>query len=97
MCDTIETRPETAHLGIRMFDHFMSHKFTTDPDKRTIEQRDETFAPVAALVAFWLATKFLERYPATLDDLMEMCDNRVQVSFDRFSLRIWVRMCCSGF
>ena len=50
-------------------------------DKRTIEHREENFAPVAALVAFWLATKFLERYPATLDDLMEMCDNRVQVCF----------------
>ena len=87
MCAMKETQPETAHLGIRLFDHFMSNKFTTDPDKRTIEQRDKMFAPVAALVAFWLATKFLERYPATLDDLMEVCGNRVKVSFDRSSLR----------
>lgn len=77
--EDIEARPETTHLAIRIFDHYMSAKFARDGDKNTpIEQRHPNFAASIGLVAFWLASKFMERYPAGLDDLIKYSNDQLQ-------------------
>merc|ERR1711892_753931 len=76
--EDIEARPETTHLAIRIFDHYMSAKFTRDGDASSIERRHPNFAASIGLVAFWLASKFMGRYPATLDDLIKYSNNQLQ-------------------
>jgi len=57
----------------------MSAKFTRDGDASTpIERRHPNFAASIGLVAFWLAFKFMKRYPATLDDLIKYSNNQLQ-------------------
>jgi len=74
--ESLEYRPETAHLACQIFDQFMSTRYQRDPDKSPIEDRIENFASKFSLIAFWLATKFLERYPALIDDLQQWGSNR---------------------
>lgn len=67
----------------------MSAKFARDGDKNTpIEQRHPNFAASIGLVAFWLASKFMERYPAGLDDLIKYSNDQLQVAiFNQFLIK----------